>query len=296
MMFNVVLQRLILASGLLAASLSGLAFAGSENGGDRIVVAGGDLTEIMFAIGHGDRVAGVDTTSTFPEATAELPQVGYMRRISAEGVLSLAPSLVLAAHDAGPENALDQLRSAGVPVAIAPAGEDPDAVIRKIEFVGEAVGAKAEADALVQSYSAELERVRAVVADLTATPKVLFILAWRDGAPLAAGSETSADAIIRAAAGQNVAEGFTGYKPLSQEALIALAPDVIVMMSQHAERAGGLDEILQRPEIARTPAGRNARLVDIDGVLLLGFGQRTPTAIAELAARLHEDDPAVGRF
>ncbi|MEM6487420.1 MAG: ABC transporter substrate-binding protein [Pseudomonadota bacterium] len=255
----------------------------------RIVVAGGDLTEIVFALGAGDRVIGVDQTSTWPPEVSERAQIGYVRRLSPEGVLSLAPDLLLAAHDAGPDIAFEQLEAAGVPVARAPRAKRAEDVAAKIRFVGQAIGKGAEAEALAAAYEADLASVSGKVATIDAAPRVLFVLSVRNGAPMVGGTDTSADAMIGHAGGVNAAAGVEGYKPMNREAIIAAAPEVILMMRQHAERLGGVGEIMAMPEIALTPAGLAGQAVTMDGMLLLGFGPRTPEAIAELARALHAE-------
>lgn len=269
---------LILALALLATSVA------AEG---RVVVAGGDLTEIAFALGAGERIVGVDTTSTFPEAATELPQIGYLRSLSAEGVLSLSPDLLLVAADAGPAVALKQIEAAGVEVSHAPDTPGAAGVPEKIRFMGAALGETARADALAAEVETKIAAIAGKVAGLSERPRVLFILQLQGGAPMVGGAETGADEMIRLAGGRNAAGAFTGYKPMGREALIAAAPDVILMMAGRAEASGGLDTVLTRPDIALTPAGRAGRGVEMDDMLLLGFGPRTPAAIAKLARALH---------
>lgn len=127
----------------------------------RIVVLGGDLAEIAFALGAGARVVGTDDTAQYPPEAAALPKVGYMRRFGAEGVLSLAPDLVLAHAAAGPDTALDQLRAAGLRVETAPAADGWAGVPPKIAFVGAMLGLEAEAAALIAHLEAEMASVGA---------------------------------------------------------------------------------------------------------------------------------------
>ncbi|MEM7240206.1 MAG: ABC transporter substrate-binding protein [Pseudomonadota bacterium] len=256
---------------------------------ERIVVAGGDLTEIIFALGAGERVVGVDLTSTFPAETGDLPQIGYVRKLSAEGVLSLSPDLVIAAHDAGPSIALEQLAAAGVEIATAPPTPSAWDIAEKIQFVGDELGVASQARDAAAQFTADLETVLTKVDRLPERPRVLFILSLRGGALLAAGRDTQAHEIVTLSGGENVAASFDGFKPMNKEAVLAARPEVIVMMAQHAERSGGIDTILARPELALTPAGQNGRAITMDGMLLLGFGPRTPQAIAELAARLQPE-------
>lgn len=275
-MRGVVLLALVLAAPL--------AMAGPPA---RVVIAGGDLTEIAFALGAGDRVVGVDQTSTHPAAARDLPQIGYVRRLSAEGVLTLAPDLVLAAADAGPDLALDQLAQAGVRVARAPGADSPAGIADKIRFVGGALDLAAAAEALAARVEADLATLAARIARLPDRPRVLFVLSLDQGAPMVAGTGTAADAMIRLAGGVNAAAGIDGYKPMGPEAVLQAAPQVVLMMTGHADRVGGIAAVLARPDIARTPAGRDGRAVTMEGMLLLGFGPRTPQAVAELARALH---------
>lgn len=280
----------LLVSGFVLFLL-GIATISQAIAGDakRIVVAGGDLTEIAYALGAGDRIIAVDSTSNYPAEVAEKEQIGYVRRLSAEGVLSLAPDLILAAHDAGPDTALTQLEGAGVRIAKAPATDTADGIPDKIRFVGEELGATADAERMAAQVESELADVAARVTKLPTSPKVLFILSLDRGTPLAGGANTSAAEMISRAGGTNAVAGFEGYKPISREAILQAAPDMILMMEQHAGRAGGLEAVLKRPEFALTPAGQAGNAVAIEGMLLLGFGPRTPQAIAELARAIHKD-------
>ncbi|MEM1299712.1 MAG: ABC transporter substrate-binding protein [Pseudomonadota bacterium] len=258
----------------------------------RIVVAGGDLTEIAFALGAGEEVVGVDSTSTHPQAAKDREQIGYVRRLSAEGVLSLSPDLFIAAHDAGPEAAMAQLEAAGVNVQKMPDAASVEDIPAKIVAVGKALDREEAASALANEFATTLRTVEQKVAKLDGTPKVLFVLSVQRGTPLVGGSNTSAQEMIERAGGINAATGFEGYKPMSREAIINAAPDVLLMMESHAGRSGGLEAVLEMPELAMTPAGQSGRAVTMDGMLLLGFGPRTPDAIAELARALHPEAAA----
>lgn len=277
---------------LLAAAFAALASGAAAT--ERVVVAGGDLAEIAFALGAGDRIVGVDSTSTFPPEAAALPQIGYLRRLSAEGVLSLRPDLLLLAPDAGPDVALAQIEAAEVPVMKVPDVAGAAGIAPKIRFVGAALGREAEAEALAATVEARLAAIAEKVAALGPAPRVLFILHLESGAPLVGGAGTSADEIIRLAGGANAASTLEGYRPMSREALIAAAPDVILMMESRADASGALDAVLARPDLALTPAGREGRAVALDGMLLLGFGPRTPEAVRALARALHPGAEAAG--
>ncbi|MFN3260015.1 MAG: hemin ABC transporter substrate-binding protein [Pikeienuella sp.] len=276
--------RAALALALLAAPVAAA---------ERVVIAGGDLAEIAFALGAGERVVGVDSTATYPPEAMTLPQIGYLRRLSAEGVLSLAPDLLILAPDAGPDVALTQIEAAGAEILKGPDAPGAAGIAEKIRFVGAALGRVPEAEALAAETEAALASVAEKVARLPERPRVLFILHLQGGAPLVGGEGTSADEIIRLAGAENAAADVEGFRPMGREGMIAVAPDVILMMESRADAAGGLDAVLASPDIAATPAGQAGRAVAMDGMKLLGFGPRTPEAIAELA-RLLQPEAAAG--
>jgi iron complex transport system substrate-binding protein len=281
-------RRLFLVIGLFA-------LAGPAAAGERLVALGGDVTEIVFALGAGDRLVAVDSTSQHPPAAEELPDLGYFRRLAAEPIVALEPDLVLASAASGPAVVLEQLRAAGVPLTIIPDDAGVDGVIAKIEAVGRALGLEAAADALAAEVEGEVARARARVADAERRPRVLFVLNVGRGAPLAGGAGTSAAAIIALAGGRNAVGGFDGYKPLSQEAALAAAPDVVLVPDHTVEAAGGAAALLDRPELRHTPAAAADRVVAMDGLLLLGFGPRLGEAVSRLAHALHPELVAEGR-
>ncbi len=255
----------------------------------RIVSVGSALTEIVYALGAESLLVGVDTTSLYPEAARRLPQVGYMRALSAEGLLSLKPSLVIATTAAGPASTLDQLRATGIDVLVLPDRYDYDSVIAKIEAVGRLTGKMALAAAMMARGRAEMADLAARLAAATARPRVLFLLSMGGGAPQAAGRDTAADGIIRLAGGLNAIDGYAGYRPLTPEAVIASRADYVLVTRQSVEALGGIDAILNQPALRQTPAGKAGKVLQFDSLLLLGFGPRTPQAATQLAAALHPD-------
>lgn len=255
-----------------------------------LVSVGGSVTEIVYALGMADRILAVDSTSLYPASATRLPNVGYMRQLAAEPILAMAPSLLLAVEDSGPPAVLDQLREAGLQVVVVPDEPTPQGITEKINLISGALGVPDKGQALSRKVEDDLQSLRKAVKKTEARPKVLFLLSiGNGGAPLAAGRETSAAGIIELAGGVNAIDAFEGYKALSPEALVEAAPDVLLVTSRSLGLLGGSESLLQVPEIAETPAGRSGRIVSMDGLLLLGFGPRTPTAIAELAAELHPD-------
>ncbi|TVR82906.1 MAG: hemin ABC transporter substrate-binding protein [Rhodospirillales bacterium] len=259
---------------------------GPENG---VVSVGGAVTEIVFALGAEDRLVAVDSTSQHPEAVRHLPNVGYLRQLAAEPILALNPSLVLALSDAGPPHALDLIRQAGVPVLTVPHEPTPAGVVRKVAIVAEALDRAHAGKSLAERITADLERLSAAVNRRSETPSVLFMFSAGGGAPLVAGNDTSAAAIIALAGGRNAVTGYDGFKPLNPEAAIAAAPDVILVTTGTLEALGGAEVVLSLPYLAPSPAAAAGHLIAMDALLLLGFGPRIGEAVHTLASRLHPD-------
>ena len=250
--------------------------------GQRIVCVGGPVTEIVFALGGGDRVVGVDTSSNFPEAVEALPTVGYQRRLSAEGVLSLSPDLVIADAAAGPPEALEQIRSAGVRIYVVPENNTFKGAQEKIRYVASALGLGTAAEQVIRDLKEDIKVARRNMGD-GPKPKVVFIYARGSGTLLISGHNTAANAIIDLAGGVNAISGYEGYKPLTAEAMVAAEPDLLLMMESGLEVFGGKEAVLNAPGVRQTPAGKDKRIVTMDGLYLLGFGPRLGKAVKELS-------------
>jgi iron complex transport system substrate-binding protein len=256
---------------------------------ERIVAAGGVVTEILYALGAQDRIVGVDSTSLHPPAALkDKPNVGYVRALSAEGVLSLKPSRIIAVNSAGPPDVIRLLKEAGVPLATIPEDYTEAGVTARITAVGAAANLAAEADVLAAATAAQFARLADLRNGVDRPKRVLFVLALREGRPMVGGRNSGADAIIRLAGGINAADAVEGYKPMSDEAVISAAPDVILMMDRGAH-AVSADDIFRMASFSATPAAARRALVVMDGLYLLGFGPRTPQAARDLMAALYPE-------
>lgn len=252
----------------------------------RVVSIGGTVTEILYALGLDGAIVAVDTTSLYPpQALKDHPNVGYMRALSAEGVLSTNPSLILASEMAGPPEVADLLAGSSVPVAFVDDTPSHAAVTERIRFVAAAMDVPEKGEALAKTVEDGFAALDAARAQVKTPARVLFVLSVRDGHPLVAGRGTAADAIIGLAGGTNIAAGFEGYKAMGDEAIIEAQPDVVIVMANgdHKPDPGFLD----MPAFAATPAGKDKRLIVMDGQSLLGFGPRTPEVALDLARTLH---------
>ncbi|KIC13488.1 heme/hemin ABC transporter substrate-binding protein [Leisingera sp. ANG-Vp] len=281
-------SRLYLGLNLIIAAVFAGHMALAEAPG-RIVSVGGAVTEIVYALGQQHRLIARDTTSTYPEAAAQLPDIGYQRALAPEGVLSVAPDLILATEGAGPPETLEVLKEAQVALVSVPEIYTAEGIAEKIRIVGTALGQEAAAQALAQDVIREVAEAQAKAAQAAnGTPrKVLFVLSVRGGRVMAGGSSSAADAIIRLAGGVNAAAGFEGYKPMTDEAIAEAAPDVILLMTRGGDHGVSTEELLAIPAIQPTPAAQNGAIVRMNGLHLVGFGPRTASAIAQLSAEFY---------
>ncbi|MEO1018462.1 MAG: ABC transporter substrate-binding protein [Pseudomonadota bacterium] len=274
---------------MLKVALAPAITASPVSAAERVVAIGGDVTEIIFALGAGDRLIGVDSTSQYPPEAEDLPDIGYMRRLSAEPIVALMPDLVLASGSSQPEVVLRQLENAQLDVVMIPDEPDVRGVVAKIKAVGDALELKAEASELAADIERTVAEIDMALRHVEAHPRVLFLLNIGRGAPLTAGRDTSAASIIALAGGQNAIDGFEGYKPLSQEAAIAAAPEIVLMPTTTLEALGGSAALFERPELRFSPAAANRQVIAMDGLLLLGFGPRLSEAVTKLAQAFHPD-------
>ncbi|MER8651647.1 hemin ABC transporter substrate-binding protein [Mesorhizobium sp. M0586] len=252
----------------------------------RIVAIGGSITEIVYALGEEGHLVARDSTSRYPAAAVALPDVGYMRQLSPEGVLSVNPSGILALYGSGPKEAVDVLKKSSVPFIDVPEHYSHDGILEKIRIVGKALGVDAKAETLVAETDAKLKAAEKQTASIKQRKRILFVLSIQGGKILAAGTDTAGDGIIKLAGAVNAVEGFSGYKQMSDEAIVTARPDVILAM-KNAGPPIAEAELFAIPSITSTPAGEGRKLTLMDGSYLLGFGPRTADAIHDLAASLY---------
>jgi iron complex transport system substrate-binding protein len=262
----------------------------------RILAIGGDVTEIVYALGAGSRVVAVDSTSQFPEnVLKEKKNVGYMRALSSEGVISVDATLVLASERSGPPEVVKTLKSTSIPYVEVPDRHSAAGIAEKVRLIALAIGAEAEGDKVVRQVEADFAALAERTAQVKQPLRALFVLAMQNGRVTVGGQATSADAILRLAGAENAAGAVTGFRPLPNEAIVELAPEVIVAMRRSgANDAHDVEQLFALKGIESTPAGANRRLIMMDGLFLLGFGPRAPAAARELMAKLYPDLAGAG--
>ena len=271
---------------LLFFSFQQGAFA-TKSEAQRIVSLGPDVTEIIFALGAGDKVIAVDRSSKYPAETANKANVGYRRSLSPEGILALNTDLIIASEDIGPPETTDVLNQSAVEVFYIPVDNSREGLIKKIGLIAKKLGVEEQGEALTNKVIEDFDAATAYAKKVSADKqkKVVFFhgLARLSGA----GSDTAADAFIRYAGGINPLSIYSGYKPVSEEWLVKAEPDVVLMLS---DGAGGptREDVFSHKALQETPAARSQSLVVLEGPYMLGFGPRTAEAIRKLAAALYE--------
>lgn len=273
---------------LLAYSLLGLAALWSsyaEASEKRIVAIDGSLTEIIYALGDGDKMVGRDITTTYPPEALKLPDVGYMRSLSAEGILSLKPNLVIATTDAKPQSVLTRLNDAGVRVELIDNDFTLEGVKIKIRQVAKVLDRTAEGEALIKKVQASVDRAMKTAKEAKKSQgesRALFVLNMRGGNMMVAGQGSRANKMLELAeVGNPAASQFKNYKPLTAEAAIQFNPQYIITMSHGLRAAGGRDAILDTPALQMTEAGKKKQLLVMDDGFLT-FGPRLGDAIENL--------------
>ncbi|MEL6443436.1 MAG: ABC transporter substrate-binding protein [Bacteroidota bacterium] len=250
----------------------------------RIVTLGGPVTETVYALGLGDNVVGADISSVFPADVEEKPRLGYFRQSSAEGILSLEPTLVIALDGLGPPAVTDQVRAAGVPVLLVEEAETLEEAQVRVRTLGQALGRPMRAEAVLDTMRAGL--LRAEAAHPAIPPKALFIYARGAGLVSVSGTGTAAERVMELAGAENAVTAFEGFQALTAESAVEATPDVLVIPARGLESLGGVDGLLAQPGLGQTPAGQNRHVVAVDDALLLGLGPRVGEGVLELAQAL----------
>ncbi|AXF78416.1 hemin ABC transporter substrate-binding protein [Erwinia tracheiphila] len=245
---------------------------------ERVVSVGGDITEIIYALDAQQSLVARDSTSLHPAVVTKLPDVGYMRQLNAEGILAMKPTLVIASVLAKPSVVLKQVEQANVKVVTVTGEPSLNAIQQKITTIASALHRETQGEALVAKINSQLKGV----AGKPLPVKVLYILNHSGMKAMAAGTQTAADGAIHSAGLQNAMGNIPHYQTLTQEGIVASAPQLVVIGESGLKSMGGEEKIWQLPGLALTPAGKNHSLLVVDEMSLLGFGLQTPRAIAKL--------------
>lgn len=253
----------------------------------RIAVAGGSITEFIYLLKKDVQIIAVDTTSNYPKQTSGLPSIGYVRNLSAEGILSLKPTLILGEHDMGPPEVLNQLEKVRVEVKRIEERQSAMGIVEKFECIAKILNVPtSESEYLKENllaFATNLEEIRSVG---TKRPRVALILSFIDGSPILAGNATSGDGVLKMIGATNVFSDIDGWKPATRESLLAKNPDYIVITERGLKAQGGMAGLEKNPVLRLTSAVKEKNVYALDGMALLGFGPRTLETAISLSEKL----------
>lgn len=251
----------------------------------RIITLSAALTETTDALGFGTQIVAVDVTSIYPAYASKLPRVSQNRVLSAEGIISFSPDLVIAPEGDVSKAIEYQLKSAGIKLVSIKQEYTAAGASKFIRAVAAALEVPQKGEVLVKQLEKNMLESLDLVKKNPKHPKVLFVYARGTGVMMVAGKNTNMDAMIRLAGGKNAAQGFSNYKPYTTEALVNANPDVILMFDFGYKSLGGINSILKMPGVSLTNAGKNKKVIQMDGELLVSFSVRLPQAIKELNSK-----------
>ncbi len=255
----------------------------------RIVSLAGDATEIVFALGAEEKLVAVDATSNYPAAAAELPNVGFPGRLSAEALMAFEPTHVIANDQAGPPEVLDQLEASGVQVVRLGSALSLDTPVENVRLIAGLLGEEERGEEVAAQYTASLTAAQERAAELESEPRVMFLYLGARNMQFAGGAETSSNVLIEAAGGVDVGEelGFVGNVPFTPEAIVAGAPEVLIVTERGIAAVGSVEAILALPGVSDTPAAKAGNVIVFEDGYFLNLGLRTGDALMELVEYLH---------
>ncbi len=263
----------------------------------RIVSLNGDLTEIIFELGLGDNVVGVDVTTTYPAEAAALNDqgktVGFAQQLAAEAVIRFDPTLVIGDQQVGPPEVIEQLRGAGIPVVILETQTTLDGVKTKISQVAEILGVPTKGAELAERVMTEINAARDLAKPDDSDPTVAFVYVRGPQVVFLFGVGMATQAMIEGAGAIDAGgeAGVFGPAPLTPEALVAAAPDVIVLPEAGLAALGGIEAFLELPGVAETPAAKNNAFLAYDEAYFFNLGPRAGQALDEFIRDLY---PGIG--
>lgn len=245
---------------------------------EKIVSLNGAITEILADLGEENNLVGVDVTSTYPTSVKEKAKdLGHVRSLSIEALLALKPTKVFATDkDLTPEQ-IAQLKNAGISVEIVKQDFSVEGTKELVKTIATSLH-KTDYEAINTKIDTDLKALK----PLATKPKVLFIYARGAGNLMVAGKNTPMEKIIAIAGGENAISEFEDFKPLTPEAVVKGNPDYILMFDKGLESIGGVDGVLKLEGVATTNAGKNKKIIAMDGALLSGFGPRVGQAAVQL--------------
>lgn len=274
---------------LLALLLAACATETARSG-PRVVCVSKQINEYLYAIHAESVLVARDLTSIYPPQITKLPSVGYHRALSAEGIISMRPTMLLTDGNLGPDAVVDQVKKVGIPVVVMNPGSSPDSAQALMARLGKEFHHERDADSVIAKWNHDMAAVLADTSmwDKGPRPRVLVMhfgqiandyLAIKRGTP--------ADQIIRWAGGENAIDSVGGMLRLTPELIAKAAPDIIIATDVGYDRVGSADKFAALPGVSLTPAGRAARIYRVDETEVMYYGPRTPASLEKIVKWLH---------
>lgn len=261
---------------------------------ERIISLNGTLTELLYEVGYGEKIIGVDVTSTYPQAVQSKTNLGHTRQLNTEAILALNPSLILVDEQGSQSPAIATLKNSDIKIHVIAIPKTLEGSLEVAQQLEKILGTSFDTKRLEAKIARNKQAIAQILEKNEQRPKVLFIYARGAQTMMIAGTNTFAESMIKFAGGELAIQGIDGFKPLTPEALLQSKPDVILMfdtglesMAEEGTPQSALEQLLATPGIAQTPAGINKRVVTMEGLYLSGFGPRASDAALELAEALH---------
>ena len=243
----------------------------------RIVVAGGSITEIIYFLNSEEKIVALDVTSNYPEKAKELPSIGYVRNLSAEGILSMNPSIVFGEDDMGPPGVIKQLRDINIDLRIIPEEKTIDGILDKIYCIASIIDKVPNAESKINStLIPDILTIEKRLSTSTLIPKrVMFIFSIKGNKIIVAGSGTSGNGFIKMTGSENIFGTIEGWKSVSQEAVIKENPDYIIMSQRDLHNSETIKSISENPIFKNIKASKEGNFIFDDAMAMLGYGPRT---------------------
>ena len=251
----------------------------------RVVIVGGSITEIFYLLGIENKIVALDITSNFPEEAKNFPSIGYVRMLSAEGLLSMNPSIILGENDMGPQNVIEQVNQTGVELLIIPEEKSLEGIIGKIKCVANIMDVSSNAYDLInnkyKNIIVQIEKNKKTILGKKISAMVIYSM--QGTSPIVSGSGESGDAFLQLIGARNAFASFEGWKPASSESIIANNPDYIIVTNRLLKRFSNLEELRNHPSLSQTKAAKNTQIIAKDGMAMMGFGPRTISCALEVS-------------
>ncbi|MGN5953839.1 heme/hemin ABC transporter substrate-binding protein [Sphingobacterium lactis] len=278
--------------GIISLAICSCNISGKQDSGNievdslRIVSLNGTVSEILCDAGLEKQLVGVDVSSTYPISLKDVPKVGHNKKIPVEAVLALNPNIIIGTKEV-PEETVEQFRQAGMRVILVDQEYSIPGSRNMIKSLTDSLKLKEKGDSILKRFDQDIQLVQAFEAE-NPKPKVLFIYARGTGTMMVGGNNTQVAKMIQLAGGLNVAKDFEEYKPLTPESLVNYNPDVILLFSSGLSSLGDKNGFMEVQGVKQTRAGKEGKIINMDGQLLSGFSPRLPNAIKELHTKIHE--------